>query len=68
MAVDRAPLLDRRFLDQLDVLASVPPIDREIDLDAPIRPGSGLTARAAIELFDAQVAVSGSQMGAHCWH
>jgi 2-oxoisovalerate dehydrogenase E1 component len=52
VAVDRAPLLDRRFLDGLAGLASVPPID----LDAPVRAGSRLTARAAIDLFDAQVA------------
>ena len=67
MAVDRAPLLDRRFLDQLDALASGPTLDPAVDptlapaapalgLDAPIRAGSGLTARAAIELFDAQIA------------
>jgi 2-oxoisovalerate dehydrogenase E1 component len=55
MAVDRAPLLDRRFLDVLDALAAQgdrPPLE----LDAPIRPGSRLTARLAIELFDAQAA------------
>jgi 2-oxoisovalerate dehydrogenase E1 component len=55
VAVDRAPLLDRRFLDGLEALgalASAPPLD----LDASILPGSRLTARAAIELFDAQVA------------
>ncbi|HEX8106588.1 MAG TPA: hypothetical protein VF516_02620, partial [Kofleriaceae bacterium] len=55
MAVDRAPLLDRRFLDALDALAAQgdrPPLD----LDAPIRPGSRLTARLAIDLFDAQAA------------
>jgi 2-oxoisovalerate dehydrogenase E1 component len=52
VAVDRAPLLDRRFLDGLDGLAGAPPLD----LDAPIREGSRLTARAAIALFDAQVA------------
>ncbi|HEU4734105.1 MAG TPA: thiamine pyrophosphate-dependent enzyme [Kofleriaceae bacterium] len=52
MAVDRAPLLDRRFLDGLDALVDRP----AIDLDGPIRPGSQLTARAAIDLFDAQIA------------
>ena len=56
MAVDRAPLLDRRFLDGLAALEGR---EREpaplADLDAPIRPGSRLTARAAIALFDAQV-------------
>ena len=52
MAVDRAPLLDRRFLDGLAGLASGSPCD----LDAPLRAGSRLTGRAAIELFDAQVA------------
>jgi len=54
VAVDRAPLLDRRFLDGLDGLPSGPP--GALELDAPIRAGSRLTARAAIELFDAQVA------------
>jgi 2-oxoisovalerate dehydrogenase E1 component len=54
VAVDRAPLLDRKFLDGLDALeaAARPP---QIGLDAAIRPGSRLTARAAIDLFDAQV-------------
>jgi 2-oxoisovalerate dehydrogenase E1 component len=52
VAVDRAPLLDRRFLDTLDALDDHPPLD----LEAAIRPGSRLTARAAIDLFDAQVA------------
>jgi 2-oxoisovalerate dehydrogenase E1 component len=52
VAVDRAPLLDRKFLDGLDALEDRAPLD----LDAPIRAGSRLTARAAIELFDAQVA------------
>jgi 2-oxoisovalerate dehydrogenase E1 component len=62
VAVDRAPLLDRRFLDQLDALARGPSLDPALDpavvlgLHAPIRAGSGLTARAAIELFDAQIA------------
>ena len=56
---DRAPLLDRRFLDALDAPgapdAGGAPI-RPLPLDAPIRPGSALTARGAIELFDAQAA------------
>jgi hypothetical protein len=52
VAVDRARLLDRRFLDALDGFAGGAPID----LDAPIRAGSRLTVRAAIELFDAQIA------------
>ena len=56
MAVDRAPLLDRRFLDALDGFAAGATIDPAHGLDAPIRAGSQLTARAAIDLFDAQVA------------
>jgi 2-oxoisovalerate dehydrogenase E1 component len=58
MAVDRAPLLDRRLLDELDALAARGPRRplAEDALDAPIRPGSRLTARAAIDLFDAQIA------------
>lgn len=52
MAVDRAPLLDRKFLDGVGALEDRAPIA----LDAPVRAGSRLTARAAIELFDAQLA------------
>jgi 2-oxoisovalerate dehydrogenase E1 component len=53
VAVDRAPLLDRKLLDGLAALEGRqgPPLP---DLDAPIRPGSRLSARAAIALFDAQ--------------
>ena len=53
MAVDRAPLIDRKLLDGLAALEGRerPPLR---DLDAPIRPGSRLSARAAISLFDAQ--------------
>jgi len=54
VAVDRASLLDRRFLDGLDALAASGPRP-PLDLDAPIRAGSGLTARLAIALFDAQI-------------
>jgi 2-oxoisovalerate dehydrogenase E1 component len=64
VAVDRAPLLDRRFLDALDgfavgaldSFAGGAPIDPVHGLDAPIRAGSRLTARVAIDLFDAQIA------------
>jgi 2-oxoisovalerate dehydrogenase E1 component len=55
VAVDRAPLLDRRFLDALDTLEPIAAPPR-LDLAGPIRPGSGLTGRRAIELFDAQAA------------
>ncbi len=55
MAVDRGPLLDRQFLDGLAALEARPAAP-PIDLDAPIRTGSTLTARSAIDLFDAQVA------------
>jgi 2-oxoisovalerate dehydrogenase E1 component len=55
VAVDRAPLLDRRFVDGVRALADQPPAP-PLDLDAPIRPGSGLTARAALDLFEAQIA------------
>ncbi|HEX4419176.1 MAG TPA: thiamine pyrophosphate-dependent enzyme [Kofleriaceae bacterium] len=55
MAVDRAPLLDRKFCAGVRALAGGPAVPA-LDLDAPIRAGSGLTARAAIELFDAQLA------------
>jgi 2-oxoisovalerate dehydrogenase E1 component len=36
-------------------LASAPPAERPLDPDAPIREGSGLSARRAIELFEDQV-------------
>jgi 2-oxoisovalerate dehydrogenase E1 component len=55
VAVDRAPLLDRGFLDALDRFAG-PDGGAPIELDAPIRAGSQLTARAALDLFDAQIA------------
>ncbi len=55
MAVDRAPLLDRQLLDGLDLLAAGP-VRTPLDLDAPIRAGSTLSARTAIDLFDAQAA------------
>jgi 2-oxoisovalerate dehydrogenase E1 component len=54
VAVDRAPLLDKRFLDGLDALAAAGPRPRLPSLDAPIRDGSALTAREAIALYDAQ--------------
>ncbi|HSK00074.1 MAG TPA: thiamine pyrophosphate-dependent enzyme [Kofleriaceae bacterium] len=53
MAVDRAPLLDRKLLDGLAALEGREG-PRLGDLDAPIRPGSRLSARAALALFDAQ--------------
>ncbi len=37
-------------------LAEVPPADTEAPPEAPLRPGSSLTARQAIELFEDQVA------------
>jgi 2-oxoisovalerate dehydrogenase E1 component len=52
--VDRAALLDRKFLDGLAALAGAEVPAAAAALDDPIRPGSRLTRRAAIALFDAQ--------------
>ncbi len=54
MAVDRASLLDRRFVDGLARFAPRPPAERVTSLDATLRPGTRLTARLALDLFDAQ--------------
>jgi 2-oxoisovalerate dehydrogenase E1 component len=50
VAVDRAAILDKQLTDALAAMEPREPID----LDAPIREGSLLTAREAIDLFDAQ--------------
>jgi 2-oxoisovalerate dehydrogenase E1 component len=53
VAVDRAPLLDRKLTDGLAALEGRQG-PRLADLGAPIRSGSRLSARAALSLFDAQ--------------
>ena len=52
MAISRAAVVDRNFLD---TVRSRPPAPARSDLDAPVRPGTRLTARRALELFEAQV-------------
>jgi len=52
-AVNRAAIVDRRFREQ--VLALQPGPHPGDDLDAPVRPGTSLTARQALALFEAQV-------------
>ncbi|MBI2395302.1 MAG: MFS transporter [Deltaproteobacteria bacterium] len=51
---DRAEAVDRQFAE---VVSRLPPGERRaVDLDAPVREGARLTARGALDLFDAQVA------------
>lgn len=52
MAVNRASIVDRQFIE---TIASLPARPQRGDLDAPVRPGSPLTARKALALFDVQV-------------
>lgn len=52
MAVNRATIVDQNFTT---FVASRPAAPPATDLDAPVRPGSRLTAREAIRLFEAQV-------------
>lgn len=52
MAVNRAGIVDRNFLNALETLPAGP---RRDDLDAPVRDGTSLTARRALALFQSQV-------------
>jgi 2-oxoisovalerate dehydrogenase E1 component len=52
MAVNRASVVDEAFIAHTLARPAVP---RRDDLDAPVRPGTTLTARHAIELFEAQL-------------
>ncbi len=52
MAIDRAPVVDHNFVTTVEGLAPGPP---RSDLDSPVRPGTGLTARRALALFESQV-------------
>ena len=52
MAVSRAALVDAAFIEQVRAL---PAARRRTDLDSPVRTGSGLTARHALQLFEVQV-------------
>jgi 2-oxoisovalerate dehydrogenase E1 component len=53
VAVSRAEIVDARFVDHVRRLPA-PALLRD-DLDAPVRPGSGLRARDAIALFDVMI-------------
>jgi 2-oxoisovalerate dehydrogenase E1 component len=66
MAVDRSAVVDRNLIEGIARLAASQQMpaasqrgpaasQRTIDLDAPVRPGSSLSARRAIDLFDAQL-------------
>jgi 2-oxoisovalerate dehydrogenase E1 component len=52
MAVSRTEVVDQNFEALLSALTPGAPRD---DLDAPVRPGSALTARRAISLFETQL-------------
>ena len=51
MAVSRADIVDRQFIDTLSALVPAPAAPRR-DLDSPVRPGATITAREALELFE----------------
>jgi len=52
MAVSRTTVVDENFQR---LLAELPERPRRADLDSPLREGTGLTARRAIALFEAQL-------------
>ncbi|TNE87481.1 MAG: MFS transporter [Deltaproteobacteria bacterium] len=52
MAVNRAGVVDENFQSFAAGLSAAPP---RTDLEAPVRPGTELTAREAIRIFEAQV-------------
>ncbi len=52
MAVSRADVVDRNFIEHVATLTARAP---RRDLDSPVQPGSRLTGRRAIELFEVQV-------------
>jgi 2-oxoisovalerate dehydrogenase E1 component len=55
VAVSRADIVDRQFVDAIAALPDhLPPSKTE--LDAAVRPGSSVSARDAIEVFEAMVA------------
>ena len=51
MAVSRADIVDRQFIDTLSALAPAASAPRN-DLDSPVRAGATITAREAIGLFE----------------
>lgn len=54
MAVSRAAVVDRNLVEHLRALPELARADRA-DLDQPVRPGSALSAREAIALFESQL-------------
>lgn len=52
MAVSRAEIVDAAFVRHVEGLQAAP---RQADLDQPVRPGSALSARQAIAIFDCQI-------------
>ncbi len=53
MAVNRAGIVDKKFLDGVAALSPGP---RRDDLDAPVRDGSSCSARLALQIFDSMLA------------
>ncbi|MEC9388698.1 MAG: thiamine pyrophosphate-dependent enzyme [Myxococcota bacterium] len=53
MAVSRAKIVDRNFVD---ALGSMEPGATRSDLDSPVRPGFRLTGRQALHLFETMIA------------
>ena len=55
MAVSRADIVDRQFIDAIAALPDSPPSSTR-DLDQAVRPGSEVSARQAITVFESMVA------------
>ncbi len=54
MAVSRADIVDRQFVDTISALAA-PESPPPTDLNGPVRPGASVSARDAISLFETMV-------------
>ena len=52
MAVNRADVIDQRFKDLCAALPAAPPRD---DWDSPVREGSGLSARGALQIYESML-------------
>ena len=52
MAVNRADVIDQQFRDLCAGLTPAPPRD---DLDSPVRAGSGLSARRALQIYESML-------------
>jgi len=61
MAVNRAAIVDRQYLD---TVAGLPPARARTDLDSPVRAGAHLSARQALQIFESMVESRHLDLGA----